>query len=212
MTEAAISGRSAPGHADDVRTAGFRLLLETHAPVALSELSAVAGLAYADTALLLDKATNRAAARLDSDGKLVAIAGLSVAPDRHEITVWGRRFWTWCAYDALGILGALGATGHLETVDPSSGTAITVRFAGGTPEMTSSVLFIPARATHASNAEWCPNANLFATGHAAKSWARSRQIEGRVLPLADATRFATGDWQRLAPADGPPWASGTGRA
>ena len=35
---------------------------------------------------------------------VVGSAGLSVRPDRHEIEVEGREFWTWCAYDSLRML------------------------------------------------------------------------------------------------------------
>ena len=37
--------------------------------------------------------------------------GLRVTKDRDEIELDGRCFWTWCAYDILGIFGALKASG-----------------------------------------------------------------------------------------------------
>jgi hypothetical protein len=186
-----------------LRTAGFRLLLQTRAPVAQACLARAAGSTPAATAAMLGKAVRCGAARLDDRGHLVAIAGLSVVPSRHEITAWGRRFWTWCAYDGLGILAALGADGELRTAGPGSGAAIKIRFTDGTPQPAAAALFLPDRRECGPVIDdWCPDANLFATGKAAAGSARSRRA-GQVVPLAEAVRLAAGEWRPLVPAAPP---------
>jgi hypothetical protein len=46
---------------------------------------------------------------LDESGRVVAAHGLSSIPARqHRLTLRGRRFWTWCAIDAVGIPAGLG--------------------------------------------------------------------------------------------------------
>lgn len=126
--------------------------------------------------------------------------GLSAKPDRHEIEIEGRRFWTWCAYDILGIFGALQADGIARSTNPADGTMIELRFASGRPEP-SAVLFRPdgSLATSCENVyeEWCPNSNLFAEEAAALDWADARGLVGTVLSLGQASEEAAAEWRPL---------------
>jgi hypothetical protein len=45
----------------------------------------------------IDALAERGSLRLDDQGNVIGSAGLSIRPDRHEINLDGRRFWTWCA-------------------------------------------------------------------------------------------------------------------
>ena len=139
--------------------------------------------------------------RRNRDGLLAGACGLSVVPDRHQIEIEDRKFWTWCAYDILGILGALKASGRGLSHSPSTGGPIEVPFRNGRPEPTSVVLFRPDDSFVASCAniyeEWCPNSNLFEDETAAQQWRAERQIEGQVLTLARASELATKEWASL---------------
>src|SRR3546814_7191085 len=46
--------------------------------------------------------------------------GLTVSRTAHQMTVNGRRLWTWCAYDTLFLPTLLGETGEIETRDPET--------------------------------------------------------------------------------------------
>src|SRR3546814_10048037 len=50
--------------------------------------------------------------------------GLTVSRTAHQMTVNGRRLWTWCAYDTLFLPTLLGETGEIETRDPETGRVI----------------------------------------------------------------------------------------
>ena len=118
----------------------------------------------------------------------------------HEIELDGRRFWTWCAYDILGIFGALGASGRALSPSPVAGT-IEVDFERGRPVNSEAVLFRPDEElmSRCENVyeEWCPNSNLFASKELAASWAAIHSMHGRVMQLAEAADLATNDWSEV---------------
>ena len=59
----------------------------------------------------LDELDRAGRVRRDEAGQVVVPPGLRVTKDRDEVELDGRCFWTWCAYDILGIFGALKASG-----------------------------------------------------------------------------------------------------
>lgn len=140
--------------------------------------------------------------RLDEQGRIVGAAGLSIGPDRNRIELGGRTFWTWCAYDILGIVGALGADGTARSTSPHSGGSVEVRFRQGRPEAPSLVLFRPDDGYMSCCAnvyeDWCPNSNFFESGEAASTWAAARGIPGQVMDLAEAADLATTNWEPVA--------------
>jgi alkylmercury lyase len=140
-------------------------------------------------------------ARRDDAGNLVGSAGLNVLPDRHEIQLGGRRYWTWCAYDVLGIFGSLGASGRAASRSPLTGGSIEVRFHDGRPQQTSVVLFLPEDSPSCCGnvyEEWCPNLNFFEDEAAATKWSSNSDLSGRVLGLDEGVALAAAEWQALS--------------
>ena len=184
-----------------VRTYAFRLLLESGRPVAANELAGFTGLDQDQIERAVDRLDQAGRIRRNRAGLLVGACGLSVVPYRHHIEIEDRKFWTWCAYDILGIFGALNANGRGLSHSPSTGGPIEVLFSNGRPEPTSVVLFFPDDSFAASCTniyeEWCPNSNLFEDETAAQQWRADRQIEGQVLTLARASELATKEWASL---------------
>jgi hypothetical protein len=184
-----------------VRAAAFRLLLARSAPIGQEALARDTGMGLDRVIELLDQLDRAGRIRRDGAGKVVASAGLSIVPDRHEVEIEGRRFWTWCAYDIVGIFGALAASGHALSRSPS-GPTIEVRFVRGRPEPTDAVLFRPHEdlRNRCQNVyeEWCPNSNLFPNAQLAERWAEERGLRGRVLGLGEAGSLATKEWLSLA--------------
>jgi alkylmercury lyase len=180
-----------------IRAAAFRRLLATEKPVSVSELAAVTGIARSKLTTHLEELDSAGRIRRDESGRVVGSAGLSVTKDRHEIELDGRRFWTWCAYDFLGIFGALKARGRALTPSPD-GRTVEVRFEGGRPVDSDAVLFLPDVEMMSScgnvYAEWCPNSNLFSDAEQATEWANERGIRGGIMSLADASNLGAMGW------------------
>jgi hypothetical protein len=173
-------------------------LLATGEPVTGEDLSAALGLSLDKVSRVLEELNTAGRIRRDEAGRVIGAAGLSVVADRHLIDFEGRTFWTWCAYDILGIFGALRATGTAASRSPATAAPITVRFRDGRPEAGGVALFLPSDSLAASCTsvyeEWCPNSNFFEDARSARAWSASHKLEGRVLTLEEASDLATAEW------------------
>jgi alkylmercury lyase len=184
-----------------VRVEAFRQLLASGSPVEVDSLASSAACSFAELVAVLDELDVAGRIRRDDTGRVVGSSGLSVIPDRHRIELDGRKFWTWCAYDILGIFGAYRASGTAFSPSPATGETIQVRFRDGRPKVGGVVLFRPSDSYAACCTnlyeEWCPNSNLFENRNSAESWSTSRGLEGRILGLEEASVLATDEWLPL---------------
>ncbi len=180
-----------------IRRIAFRLLLVHSERIGVEELAAATGINSGRLSALVDELDRAGRIRRDADGQVVGSAGLSVTPDRHEIELGGRNFWTWCAYDILGIFGALGASGRAHSPSPGAGT-IKIDFQRGRPVNSNAVLFRPddelMDCCENVYEEWCPNSNLFADAEEANRWVEQRGMRGRIMDLGEASDLGTKDW------------------
>ncbi len=181
-----------------VRGEAFRHLVAAGVPATGEDLAVSIGISADKMAQVLEGLNAAGRIRRDEAGRVIGSAGLSVVPDRHQIDLEGRRFWTWCAYDILGIFGALRATGTAASRSPATAAPITIRFRDGRPESAGVVLFRPSDSLAASCTsvyeEWCPNSNFFEDAGSASAWSASHRLEGRVLLLEEASDLATAEW------------------
>ena len=188
--------------ADDVagvvRGEAFRQLLATGEPVTGEDLSVAIRLSLDKVSRVLEELDTVGRIRRNATESVIGSAGLSVVPDRHQIELEGRRFLTWCAYDILGIFGALRATGTAVSRSPATGATISLRFRDGRPEAAGVVLFRPSDSSAESCTsiyeEWCPNSNFFEDARPARAWSASHKLAGRVLSLEEASDLATAEW------------------
>jgi hypothetical protein len=124
--------------------------------------------------------------KLDSDGRFVGAVGLSVSPTKHEISLDGRRFWTWCALDVLGIFGASKASGYVKSHDPSSGRAILVEFVEGIPKDTNAMVFLADLSSGISVCcDWCPHINFFTCKSSAEAWVQANAARGSIVSVGN---------------------------
>jgi alkylmercury lyase len=186
----------------EVSGAAFRQLLRTGTAAPISDLAADLDRPEPEIESAVEKLKSEGGIHVDDQGRVVGAAGLSIGPDRHRIELGDRTFWTWCAYDILGIFGALRADGTAHSASPDSRELLEVRFHQGRPEPTSLVLFRPDDDYRSCCAnvyeDWCPNSNFFESREAAATWAAARGIPGRVMDLAEAADLATRNWEPLA--------------
>jgi len=181
-----------------VRGQAFRHLLAAGVPATSEDLAVSSGISADKLARVLDELNAAGRIRRDEVGRVIGSAGLSVVADRHQIDFEGQRFWTWCAYDILGIFGSVRATGRAVSRSPASGATISLRFRDGHPEAAGVVLFRPSDSLAASCTsiyeEWCPNSNFFEDAGSARACSASHKLKGRVLSLEEASDLATAEW------------------
>jgi alkylmercury lyase len=187
----------------EIRRAAFRRLLAKGRSASIQDLAADLRCSPEDLRAVVAELGAQGSLRVDRDGRVFGSGGLSVEPDRHRIEIGDRTLWTWCAYDAVGILGALEATGRALSRSPLTGAPIEVRFDSGRARPDGIVLFRPDDRYRERCAnvyeEWCPNSNFFESRDTAAAWVAERGLEGAVLPLDEATALASQHWRPLLP-------------
>ena len=180
-----------------VRQAAFRAILETGQPWDAA-LAHDLPLDEASVRVAIEHLVDAGRARTDRDGRVTATGGLSTDPTEHRIEMPAGSRWTNCAYDALGILGALGADGRIDTRSPVTGAEIRVRFEGGRPVASDAVLFLADQTCCSRpNEDWCPIVNLFEEASSASGWATERGLSGRVVSLEEGTDLGAVEWRPL---------------
>jgi alkylmercury lyase-like protein len=182
-----------------LRTAAFRLLLERHEPVAPQLLANALGAPVEDVARDLQVLDDTGRVKLDG-GAVLGSLGLTLVPTNHRINIDGAEWNTWCALDALGILGALAVDGWIESTNPVTGDRFHIRTVKGVPDgyEASHVLFLADQSPVASVIDqWCPQVNFFVDEASAQAWAAGAGARGRCFDIPAAAELATRLWQPL---------------
>ena len=147
--------------------------------------------------------------RRNHAGHVVAISGLSLVPTNHELIMDGQRWWTWCAWDALGFVHLLERDGRICSKSPASGLPIEVRFEGGdiTADPPAAVLLLASRPEQCVPVDqWCPLVNLFESEQAARAWMERNEVSGELQQLPQAAAGAADHFRPLLMSDPPrPW-------
>jgi alkylmercury lyase len=139
--------------------------------------------------------------RLERDGDhLVGAHGLTTRPTQHALVLGERRLHTWCAYDAMAIPVALGATARAETTCPACGRPLVVRIdAGVLVTGSTSTLWMPTGPCHHVIDDFCANANLFCNPDHLDTWRTTAgDPPGFAVALEDVPDRARADWADVA--------------
>jgi hypothetical protein len=75
---------------DEIRGAAFRRL------ISIEDLATDLGRSVEEVRRQMDELSRVGRVRLDNGGRVAGSGGLSIGPDRHQIELDGRKFWTWC--------------------------------------------------------------------------------------------------------------------
>jgi len=186
-----------------LRSCGFRMLLEHGAPVEQEAWAKKAGVEPDTLAAVLENARARGRVEFDSKDRLVGIAGLTIEPTRHRLDVNGKERWTWCALDAMGILGALRSDGTVFSDDPSTGEEIEIHFSAGKPDGDAAIFILGGYADVNVKDAWCPMVNFFTSLQAAKTWVELQNLDGDVVSAARIAEEAAEVWRPVVRLDAP---------
>jgi len=193
-----------PAEVAAIRSAGFKLLLETGQPVVVDDLIAATDVSPARAIEIFESVRARGRIEFDAKDRLIGLAGLSLTPSRHEVTINGSKRWTWCALDAIGILGALKATGTVRSDDAQTGDTIRIGFVDGHPDADAHLFILSGFDTNANVREdWCSQVNFFRTRRAAEEWVGANGHEGDILTVAEVAEEAATMWHPVVDVDAP---------
>lgn len=186
-----------------LRSAGFRLLLEEGRPIERSEWASAAGVAPETLEQSLTRSGVQGRVQLDDQGRLLGIAGLTVEPSSHQLTIGDQIRWTWCALDAVGILGALEATGSIHSTDPRSGDPVDIGFEEGHPTGDATLFILGGYDGGNVIEDWCPIVNFFASRTDADAWVAANDLEGDVVSVAKVAENAAAMWRPVTDPGSP---------
>lgn len=178
-----------------LRTAGFQLLLDQGTPVELQNWANTADITLATLRDVIDRNSGRV--ELDEHDRLIGIAGLTIKPTHHELDINGTKRWTWCALDAVGIFGALKATGTINSIDPRTQNTVTIEFKNGQPQGDATIFILGGYDGGDIRDQWCPLVNFFNTQTDAETWVKDNQVTGDILTVNQITKEATEMWQTV---------------
>ncbi|MBI3648635.1 MAG: alkylmercury lyase [Actinobacteria bacterium] len=136
---------------------------------------------------------------LDTDGRVVGSAGLTLLPTSHRLTLGGVALYTWCAIDAIGIPAALDQDALATTSCPQCGRELWIEFERGRPASEPGfVAWLPTDPCSNVREELCPQANLFCDEEHLRSWrAGSGDPRGEVLSLSQVEALGRESWGSL---------------
>ena len=138
---------------------------------------------------------------LDADDRIVAAHGLSLAPARqHRLTMRGRRFWTWCAIDAVGIPAGLDEHAVVETTCHECGAEVRLELQGAAVVQAShpdariwEAARVPGRGT--AGPPHCALMNLFCSAEHLRAWREVHPTEpGEEHDLAQVGALGRAEW------------------
>lgn len=185
-----------PGPEETLRAVAFALLLAERTPVSGADIASAAGVDNVGGAL--DALAGAGWLDRDTEGRVTGAAGLSLDHGAHVLMIAGHRFRTWCAYDALGIAGALGADASIETSCGLCNVPIAVPVLSGRPPASRPArLWLSAGGTDL-RADFCtPTVLLCSTAHA-EAWATEHGHQGAVLGLRASASRGAREWAECA--------------
>jgi Alkylmercury lyase len=181
-----------------ILAAAFGVLVDPGTPATVAGLAEATG--YGREHVEADLADLAGAGRIQrtAAGDVSGGMGLTLESTSHTISINGALRHTWCALDAFGIMGALRASGWIDSLNKITGRTFRVDIDDGVPRGAdpSWVVFIlDQRPVSSLITEWCPLVNIFESAAAARSWAADQGVCGECLSLADTARLGTKLWE-----------------
>ena len=181
--------------AEALRSSGFRLLFDGGRPVDVDRWATAAGVDVETLHEIIETSGSSGRVQFNAEGSLIGIAGLTVEPTRHELNIDGTIRWTWCALDAVGILGALGATGTICSTEPQTNDAIEIVFVQGEPTSGATLFILGGYDGSNVVEDWCPLVNFFATRRDAEVWVAAEGLDGDIVSVSSIATQAAEVWR-----------------
>lgn len=147
-------------HNDRIAKEAFRMLLSDATPVAITSLSEHAGANPGVVRRVLDEL--RLAGRVETDGdSLLGVYGLTLKPTQHHLALRGSTYFTWCAFDIVGIPAALGETAEIVSECANCRSVVSFSMADGEPPPLPIVISWLSERCDSIRDQFCPTVNFY---------------------------------------------------
>lgn len=179
---------------DPISREAFRTLLDDAAPLTTARIAQRASVseAGAERALRSLRAIGRV--EFDEQGRVVGIFGLTLARTGHRMELAGVPFYTWCAWDAVGIPAALGVSATVTDRCERCGRELRFDIEGGRPPDLPIVVSWLPEPCGSIKEEFCPTVNFFCDRRHLAEWAPEGYPDDGFLTLAEAAEEGVKAW------------------
>ncbi|HEY8767448.1 MAG TPA: organomercurial lyase [Dehalococcoidia bacterium] len=147
-------------HDDKFAKAAFRLLLNDATPMPMGTLAERIGVEQALVTRVFDHL--RLVGRAETDGdRLLGVYGLTLKPTQHRLTLRGSTFFTWCAFDIVGIPAALGESAEIASVCAHCRAVVSFAMTDGEPPSLPLVVSWLSERCDSIRDQFCPAVNFY---------------------------------------------------
>src|SRR5215470_2172358 len=178
-----------------VRARAFDMLLHGGRPVPVAELGAPAGRRLADVRRVVGDLVAHGRMTVADDEAVTGSLGLSVLPDRHLLILPEGDRYTWCALDAVGVFGALTATGQIRSTTPDGEPVAVDVESGRVRDAGELAVLLPEHRPGPTVLNWCPLVNFFRDSRRAAEWAVETGVAGTPVSVEKAMTLGTRLWR-----------------
>lgn len=180
-----------------LQAAGFAALLDGQVPTA-TELAFRAEIAPDRAEAAASRLSDRETLLTTDDGRIEAIAGLTLRETRHELVLGGTTINTWCAFDSVGIPAALGADAVARTSCGHCGAQIEVPFTAGATAREDLWGWIPALdpGERSLMTNFCSKADLFCSREHLDAWYEAAgRPDGDACTMTELLEMGRATWE-----------------
>jgi len=180
-------------HGDSVAKAAFRMLLDDPQPLPMRLIASRLELDPGFVSRALDglTAVGRAETR---EGELLGVYGLTLKPTQHSLELGEKQYYTWCAFDIVGIPAALGASARVSSRCGGCDREIRFEIADGDVPALPLVISWLSRECDSIRADFCPSVNFFCDHEEYAAAAAAKKAPTGSLTLEQAASMGRENW------------------
>lgn len=180
-------------HKDRIAKEAFRILLSEAAPQSTAALAQRVGADRQIVEQVLGDLQRIGRAEVDGD-RLLGIYGLTLKATEHRLTLRGKTFFTWCAFDIVGIPAALGESTEIASACPQCHSPVRFAMTDGEPPALPLVVSWLSKSCDSIRDQFCPTVNFYCDQNHYEDALRAGQAPDGFLTLQQAAEMGRENW------------------
>jgi len=180
-------------HGDRIAKEAFRLLLNEADPLPISTLAERIGVAEEVVRQALDGLRLVGRAEIDGD-RLIGVYGITLKPTQHRLTMHGATFFTWCAFDIVGIPAALGESAEVASECAECHGAVRVSIVNGEPPPSPITISWLSAQCDSIRDQFCPTVNFYCESVHYETALKGGRAPDSSISLARAAEMGRENW------------------
>jgi hypothetical protein len=148
------------GHGNSIAKAAFGILLSEAAALPIATLGRRLGVDQGVVEQVLGD-LSRVGRAETGGGRLLGIFGLTLRPTQHRLRLRGSTFFTWCAFDLVGIPAALGESAEISSECAQCHRVVSFAVIDGAPPDLPIVISWLSERCDSIRDQFCPTVNFY---------------------------------------------------